>query len=134
MYKRQVLRRLREFPPTRGLVVGAFAEASADVHNLLSLVVKSAAARHWREAGAASLLAAISVFTATYRRRWGCEFALQGARLRIARSSLVDGVSSPQDRVPPTSGFDPSSHADFARASEPPLCGAPAGQRDGRPP
>ena len=36
-------------------------------------------------------LAAQSVYMSVYRRRWGAEFALQGARMRIARAYLVTG-------------------------------------------
>ena len=42
--------------------------------------------RFWRDAGATSATAAQSVYMSVYRRRWGAEFALQGARMRIARA------------------------------------------------
>ena len=70
----------------RGDCVGAFGECSRDLHSLLHDTVHSAAERHWREAGATSARAAVSVYTAIYRRRWGCETALQGARLRVPLS------------------------------------------------
>ena len=40
----------------------------------------------WRDAGATSATAAQSVYMSVYRRRWGAEFALLGARMRIARA------------------------------------------------
>ena len=53
----------------------------------------SAAEQCWREAGATSARAAQSVYTAIYRRRWGCEAALQGARMKLSRGYLVSGVN-----------------------------------------
>ena len=81
--------------------------------------------RHWREAGASSARAALSVYMATYRRRWGCAAALEGARLRVARSGLVEGSTA---QAMPT-GFDPSSHAHFTHAQVPLQRGPPQGQR-----
>merc|ERR1711965_421004 len=43
-----VLRRLREFAPCDGLVWGAYAEASAAVHELLSHAATVGAERRWR--------------------------------------------------------------------------------------
>ena len=67
---------LLQYPAVRGDCVGAFGECSRDLHSLLHDTVRSAAERHWREAGATSARAAVSVYTAIYRRRWGCETAL----------------------------------------------------------
>ena len=53
---------------------------------LLRETAEAAAARFWRDAGATSATAAQSVYMSVYRRRWGAEFALQGARMRIARA------------------------------------------------
>ena len=58
---------------------------------LLRETAEAAAARFWRDAGATSATAAQSVYMSVYRRRWGAEFALQGARMRIARAYLVTG-------------------------------------------
>ena len=132
--QRPVLTRLRQYPDPRGLVFGAFAEASADVHTLLRLVAEAASLRHWREAGARSALGSRSTFTCAYRRQWGCEVALQGARLRISRSFLVDGAGAAphggaDDAPREFGGFDPRSPADIDRAQAPPLGGLPAGQR-----
>ena len=84
--RRPILTRLSTYPRVRGLVIGAFAETSADVRLLLRETAEAAAARFWRDAGATSATAAQSVYMSVYRRRWGAEFALQGARMRIARA------------------------------------------------
>ena len=78
--RRPILTRLSTYPRVRGLVIGAFAETSADVRLLLRETAEAAAARFWRDAGATSATAAQSVYMSVYRRRWGAEFALQGAR------------------------------------------------------
>ena len=127
---RPLLMRLRGFPRVRGLCIGAFSECSADIHFLCEQTADYAAERCWREAGAQSVRAARAVYIATYRRQWGCEFSLQGARLRMARSSAVDGISPDFSGGPaPEGAFDPHSHADYASAAAPPQGGAPAGQR-----
>ena len=51
--------------------------------------------------------------------RWGAEFALQGARMRIARAHLVAGQAEPAPRDPRGGGFDPGDAAAFAAASAP---------------
>ena len=60
-------------PPTpvplcgaRGDCVGAFGECSRDLHSLLHDTVRSAAERHWREAGATSARAATPVYCTPY--------------------------------------------------------------------
>ena len=96
---------------------------------ILSPVVhEAAAARFWRDAGATSATAAQSVHMSVYRRRWGAEFALQGARMRIARAYLVTGQAEPAPRDPRGGGFDPGDAAAFAAASAPSLPGVPQGQ------
>ena len=58
---RPILQRLLQYPVVLGDCVGAFGECSSDLHSLLSDTVRSAAERHWREAGATSARAAESV-------------------------------------------------------------------------
>ena len=84
-------------------------------------------ARHWREAGAASALAAKSVYMAAYRRRWSCEVALAGARLRISRMPYVTG-DAPALATVGAGDFDPADHADFTEVSEFVFGGPPRGQ------
>ena len=112
-----MLQRLRSYPPPTGICVGAFAETSPGTHLLLRDVARTAAVRHWREAGASSSDAALSTFTSIYRQRWGCEFALQGVRLRVARQHLVAGaVPCDEATTAPSAGFHPGDRAAFARA------------------
>ena len=130
---RPILQRLLQYPEVRGDCVGAFGECSSDLHSLLSDTVYSAAERHWREAGATSARAAQSVYTAIYRRRWGCETALQGARLQFARAYLVSAGDVGRGR--PARGH-PSDlrpgrrRPTTSQAASPVLRGTPAGQRN----
>jgi hypothetical protein len=125
---RPVLSRLRGFGGPHGLCVGAFSETSDSLRLLLRVTANYAAERHWREAGAVSQQAALSVFTATYRRRWGATFALAGARLRLARRELV-GATQTRRAAPRAGVFHPGRHADFTRAERPIDRGLPRGQR-----
>ena len=127
---RPILQRLLQYPAVRGDCVGAFGECSRDLHSLLHDTVRSAAERHWREAGATSARAAESVYTAIYRRRWGCETALQGARLRLSRAYLAAGGDARHARGAARTTFDPGDADHFAAAASPVLRGLPAGQRD----
>ena len=118
----------------RGDCVGAFAEFSGDLHALLEETASAACDRHWRTAGARSASAARSVFTTIYRRRWGCEAALQGARMRLSRGYLVGGRGAADTAAAGGdgglgSGWSPGDHAAFAAAAAPVLGGFPAGQR-----
>ena len=45
--------------------------------------------RYWRQVGAVSVKAAVATYSARYRRHWGAELALQGARLRFSRAYLA---------------------------------------------
>ena len=115
----------------RGDSVGAFGKCSSDLHSLLSDTVYSAAERHWREAGATSARATLVRLHRHLPRRWGCETALQGARLRFARAYLVSGGDiggAPRGGTRPT--FDPGDADHFAAAASPVLRGMPAGQRN----
>ena len=127
---RPILQRMLQYPEVRGDCVGAFGECSRDLHSLLHDTVHSAAERHWREAGATSARAAVSVYTAIYRRRWGCETALQGARLRLSRAYLAAGGDARRARGAAHPTFDPGDADHFAAAASPVLRGLPAGQRD----
>ena len=79
-----------------------------------------------------SARAATSFYTAIYsiyRRRWGCETALQGARLRLARAYLAAGGDARGARGATRPTFDPGDADHFAAAASPVLRGLPAGQR-----
>ena len=91
--------------------------------------------RRPRDVPSPSALAARALYISIYRRRWGCEAALQGARLRLARSYLVGsqaqagGAAFGDSADAFGAGFDPSREADVAAAGAPTLGGVPAGQR-----
>ena len=113
-----LLQRLRTYGETRGLAFGAFAEASTDVHTLLTATAAEAATRHWRAAGAASRAAALSTYTAHYRRRWGATAALAGARLRVARKPYVIDARGCAAATPAgTADFDPADATQFSDAA-----------------
>ena len=57
---------LRSFGTVRSLVVGAYAEASDDLHQLFDCVVESASKQHWRRIGARSAKEARSYFCLLY--------------------------------------------------------------------
>ena len=80
---------LRSFGTVRSLVVGAYAEASDDLHQLFDCVVDSASKQHWRRIGARSAKEARSYFATTLRRAWGVHFAREFARHRIRRVVFV---------------------------------------------
>ena len=73
----------------RSLVVGAYAEASDDLHQLFDCVVDSASKQHWRRIGARSAKEARSYFATTLRRACGVHFAREFARHRIRRVVFV---------------------------------------------
>ncbi|EOD23442.1 hypothetical protein EMIHUDRAFT_239610 [Emiliania huxleyi CCMP1516] len=80
---------LRSFGTVRSLVVGAYAEASDDLHQLFDCVVESASKQHWRRIGARSAREARSYFATTLRRAWGVHFAREFARHRLRRVVFV---------------------------------------------
>ena len=84
-----VLRALRAFPSVRGLVWGAYSEASADVHALLSETATSISEREWGMMGSRSRSEARGMIVSILRRRWGVTAAREAARLRISRFPLV---------------------------------------------
>ena len=59
---------------------------------LLGLVAKTGAAERWRDAMAPSPLGYRSVLVAQLRRVWGCFFARENARLKLARLALATGA------------------------------------------
>ena len=104
-----VLRRLRELGPVRGLVVGAFGEASADVHSLLAMCAGSGSFLRWRGAMARGPAVYRSQLIVQLRRVWGVHFARVNARLKLAR------VHSAQGRGLPTAAGRGCSHTTRAR-------------------
>ena len=87
-----ILQRLQSFGRTRGLVFGAYGEASADVHDLLSLAATAQAEHLWRESGARSAAEMRALLIGRARRRVGMAVVQAMARHRLARVPYV-GVS-----------------------------------------
>jgi len=128
---RPVLRRPRSYPRVRGPCVGAFAECSSDIHLLLREAARCAAIRYWRQVGSVSVEAAVAIYSARYRRHWGAELALQGARLRFSRAYLAFQAPTCQAGMTfgtSSIGFDPADSAQYAAEAAPILGGPPSGQ------
>ena len=87
-----VLQRLQSFGRTRGLVFGAYGEASADVHTLLGMAAEAQAEELWREAGARTASEMRAILIGRMRRRVGMGTVQAMARHRLARVPYV-GVS-----------------------------------------
>ena len=84
-----ILTRLRSFGRVRGLVYGAYGEASADVHDLLRTAAHEMAERTWRLLGARSADEMRSFMVASARRRVGLAAVQAMARHRLARETYV---------------------------------------------
>ena len=87
-----ILQRLQSFGRTRGLVFGAYGEASADVHALLALAATAQAEQLWRAAGARTATEMRAFLISKARRRLGMAVVQAMARHRLARVPFV-GVS-----------------------------------------
>ena len=74
--------------PVKGLVSGAFAEASPDLHGLLSSVSVIGAQRHGR-AMAVDTEAAQGAIAWLLKRRWALTAARENARLTLSRLDQV---------------------------------------------
>jgi len=75
--------------------------------------------------------AAVAIYSARYRRHWGAELALQGARLRFSRAYLAFQAPSCQAGMTfgtSSIGFDPADSAQYAAEAAPILGGPPSGQ------
>jgi len=113
------------------LCVGAFAECSSDIHLLLQEAARCAAIRYWRQVGAVSVEAAVTIYSNRYRSHWGAELALQGARLRFSRAYLAAKAPTCQAGMTfgtSSVGFDPADSAQYAAEAAPILGGPPRGQ------
>lgn len=86
-----VLSALRAFPPVRGMVFGAYGEASKDIHTILHVAAEARARRDWKTMGSRNLAEALSVVVSTLRRRWGLAAVREYARLRLNRLCYVGG-------------------------------------------
>ena len=77
--------RLRAFEPVRGLVFGAWGEASPHVTKLLALAARTGAERHWRGMRCEEPSRAIGAIAWLLRRRWGLTALREAARLKLDR-------------------------------------------------
>ena len=84
-----ILDRLRSFGQTRGLVFGAYGEASPDVHALLTVAADGLAERQWRDMGARTQEEARSFIVSSLRRRLGLVICREFARHRIRRVPYI---------------------------------------------
>ena len=91
-----VLATLRGYPPVRGFVVGAYGEASADVHALLKLAAANLkrAETAFKEMGSRTPIEAEATLILSLRRHWGLTFVREYARLRLARVCYVGATCS----------------------------------------
>ena len=81
--------RLRSFGDTRGLVYGAYGEASDDVHALIAIAASKLAEQQWRVAGARSASEMRSFPTSRCYRRVGLRVVQAFARHRLDRLPFV---------------------------------------------
>ena len=84
-----VERELAAFPPVHGLVFGARAEASPDLHQLAKIIASEQAMLTWRAIGARFQSEAYTFMIGRIRRRWGCVAAREHARMRLSILELV---------------------------------------------
>ena len=83
------LDRLRSFSQTRGLVFGAYGEASADVHALLEIAATSQAERLHGRMGARSMSEMRACLISRMRRQIGLVTVRAMARHRLARAPYI---------------------------------------------
>ena len=84
-----ILQRLESFGRTRGLIFGAYGEASADVHDLIAIAATAQADQQWRETGARTATELRAFLISRLRRRLGLAVVQAMARHRIARTPYV---------------------------------------------
>ena len=84
-------RRLLEFGPIRGLVVGAFGEVNSEISKLIKRMAEFNAERQWRMMGANSITEAAATLKARFTRSIGVEGARGLARLRLRNLDRVCG-------------------------------------------
>ena len=84
-----VAQRLETFEPVRGLVFGAWGEASPCVHQLLAIMARTGAQHHWRAMRCDDPLTAVGIVAWLLKRRWGLTALREQARLKLARLEYV---------------------------------------------
>ena len=91
--------KLRTYDPVRGIVFGAWGEASPLAERLLSACAQAGAARHWLEMRSRSPREAVGALAWLLRRRWGLTALRENARLKLERLEFVGrGAALAADR------------------------------------
>ena len=91
--------KLRTFDPVRGIVFGAWGEASPDVDRLIRAFARIGASRHWRTMRTPSPVEAQGVLAWLLRRRWAMTALRENARLKLERMEFVGrGAAAAADR------------------------------------
>ena len=83
--------KLKTYEPVRGLVFGAFGEASPTVHQLIKVITQMGAEKHWRDMGALNVTQAAGCLTYMHQKKWGIMAMRGAARLKIDRLEFVGG-------------------------------------------
>ena len=86
---RSEIKKRRTYEPVRGLVFGAWGEASPAVARLLSLFAYTGAQRHWRGMRCEDPVHAQGAIAWLLRRRWGLTALRENARLKLSRMEYV---------------------------------------------
>ena len=84
-----VAHKLQTYEPVRGIVFGAWGEASPDTEKLLSVMAKTGAQRHWRGMRSDDPAHALGAIAWLLRRRWGLTALRENARLKLDRLEYV---------------------------------------------
>ena len=91
--------KLRTFDPVRGIVFGAWGEASPDTERLLARLASTGAARHWIDMRSRSPPDACGALAWLLRRRWGMTALREAVRLKLERLEFVGhGAAAAADR------------------------------------
>ena len=91
--------KLRTYDPVRGLVFGAWGEASPDVERLLSEFCRIGASTHWRSMQVSGPGRAQDILAWMLRRCWGMTALRECARLKLERLEFVGpGAVAAADR------------------------------------
>ena len=108
-----VERKLRSFGEVRGLVFGAWGEASPDVERLLGTLADIGSQRHWRAMRCPDAAAAKGAIAWLLRRRWAFAALREAARLKIERLEHVGSgaAAAARRRSEAQAGFEARTRA-----------------------
>ena len=126
-----VERKLLTYEPVRGLVFGAWGEASPVVTRLLSIMAHTGAQRHWRGMRCDDPTQAVGALAWLLRRRWGLTALQEAARLKLHGLEHVGRGAAEAAR---RRGNAEATHAARTRAHALGFASGPRVQRDRRGP